>query len=331
MNNRHLRVFTIAEYTHYVLDDPRVKQIIDSFVRYQRVADKMIDAFDMLIDEGQLRFDSTEELNIAREFNRATETTKRDALTRMIDKIHDFATPIYLRDVMRRTESEPHPNVSDMPLIMFKAFAKHPRFSEYLFTGRIDLISGAYFTKDIDLARQKYLVFALFIWTFFDAKSLYDRRSETYYDEAPIDVHASSNATSALQLKVQRMSTSSERLRFLALFRDFIHFDMWESGDYAKRAKEGTVMRLRFSSTMPGQVVIQTCATTLSNCNTVYLITGESMAYLTERYHTADTPLVRLGYFFTCRACESPKAAYFAASSETREFYCDEKCFYSVK
>lgn len=329
--NTHLRLFTIAEYTKYILDDPRVKAIIDAFVLYRSVADKMIDSFDFLLDEGILTFKTSEEMRIAREFNQASEATKRAGLARIIEGIHSFPDRLDLRAVIGRNETDSHPNITDIPLIMFKAFATHPQFADYLYTGRIDLLSGAYLTKEMDLVRQKYLVFALFIWVFYDAKSLFDRRSETYYDEAPIGISTlPSNASNTLITMARRISTSTERLKFLALFRDYIHFDMFSSDDYAKKSKRGTVLRLRLSTSTTGQVVLQVCEGATSVCNTVYLITSETVAFFTEKYLThPDIPLERLGYFFPCRVCHSPTAQFFFANDNdvVKHFYCGKQCY----
>lgn len=325
----HLRVFTIAEYSKYVLDDPRVKAIIDAFVLYKNVADKMIDAFDFLLDEGLIKFDTAEELRIARIFNQANEETKRAGLARIIDGIHTFPGPFDLRVIVGRNETEAHPNVTDIPLIMFKAFATHSQFAEYLYTGHVDLLSSAYLTKEMDLARQKYLVFALYVWLFYDAKSLYDRRSETYYDEALISVYTSPNATNTMLLMARRISTSAERLKFITLFREYIHFDLWSSDDYAKKVKQGVVLRLRLSTSTTGQVVLQGCESTTRECNSAYLITNETMAFFIEKYLTPDTPLHKLGYFFPCRVCKNATAQFFLAHDNdvVKHFYCDSRCY----
>ena len=176
---------TIESYARYVMDDPQVVAFIKRFKEYQRAADKVIDSFEGLVDNGLLNIESEGELADARAFNQSTEECKNRTLQGFIDDLGTSSFPIEY--VILRDASHAHPNKTDVPLLIFSDFIRNEHFRDYLFKGSVDLLSGAYFAKDIDLARQKYLVFATFLWAFMKPVKVAitdeggQKESDTYY------------------------------------------------------------------------------------------------------------------------------------------------------
>lgn len=132
---------------------------------------------------------------------------------------------IKLRDIVQRNASEQRPNKSDIPLIIFKRFATDPIFKQYLAKGSVDLLSGAYFAKDMDLAKQKYLVFAVYLWLNFKVKHSPEKDMDVYYD---IDYREYTTVDDRVRF------SAWDRNIFIRLFKDYIHFDLWDEGDYKK-------------------------------------------------------------------------------------------------
>ena len=247
--------YTIESYARYVLDDPEVKALMHKFTTYLKAADKLIDSFEGLVDSELVKFDSQEELEAARAFNRVTEETKNTQLKALLSK--KYSVPA-LGDVVKREATEPHPNHTDVPLIQFQQFANTLHFQDYFLTGSLYLMSGAYFAKDIDLARQMHLVFAVFLWSFTEPVILADR--DTFYEYNPLLRH--------------------ERLAFLEKFRDYVHFDLWNEDDYEKKNRTGTVLRLDLDRPETGYVVIQHCGDRPNICNRSVLINEKNLEEL---------------------------------------------------
>lgn len=340
--------YTIESYAHYILDDPQVVAFIKKFKDYQSAADKVIDSFEAIVDQG-VKFESEQELANARAFNQSTEVCKNAHLQEMIDTLGvekgwlDNPREVILPLLLTRKASDEPPNKTDLPLYMFRDFITNEHFKDYLFKGTVDLMSGAYFAKDIDLARQKYLVFATFIWIYMKARSdvLYPdgeiNGTDTYYDfdiveeveSMVLDAAISREDFDKLTLaQLSKRSTIQARGDFLADFKDYIHFDMWHDDDYAKRMKKGTTLRLDLGVEETGLVITQSCAINPNICTKTYLISPYTTEVLRREYLKPETELMRLGHFFKCHQCEQRKANFFIshkASGETH-FYCDLRC-----
>lgn len=318
------KVSTIEQYAHYVLDDPQVKAFIDDYKKYQRVADRIIDSFEGQVDQGILTFDNEEDLKAARVFNRNSEGGKQVTLMLKVrNMIPEAWSKEKLKNIMGRDASQPHPNITDIPLIMFKSFATTKDFDEYLPKGSISALSGAYFSKEIDLARQKYLVFALYLWLFFNAK--YTAKGDLYYKDVYKDMHVS-------EITGKIDGISIQRVEFLRQFKDYIHFDLLRTEDYEKNQKKGAVLRLSLDRPETGFITIQKCGDSSLKCNYTLTADRENTNYLVKEY-LGPNPILelqKLGTFLSCDNCA--KQAYFMASlNKETQYYCDMKCFNRCK
>lgn len=347
------KTYTIEEYAHYVLDDPRIQDMTSRFAKYQKAADKVIDAFEGLVDSGVLVFDDAEELERARAFNASTEICKDVELERLLATLHPdigwIDPELSFDEIAARDASQPHPNKTDVPVIVFYEFATKEEFKDYLYKGSLELLSGAYFAKDIDLAQQKYLVFATFLWAYMDVK-IPEGGGDQYYNyaeccptvEEPDALNASLSLRNnrhynqvvvdgdASPQSLRQISHTAVRLDFLRAFKDYIHFDLWHEDDYDKKKKRGTIMRLALDIPITGNVVIQTCGNKGDKCNTMSRINEESFERLSKEYLTPDTELRKLGTFLRCGRCT--KLAYFMVTRNSmNQYYCDLRCFNRCK
>lgn len=354
------KTYTVEEYAHLVLDDPKVREVIEKFTAFQKAADKVIDSFEGLVDSAIVKFDDAEELSLARAFNLSTEECKNTELARIIDATHvdiGWDDPeLSYDEIAARDASQPHPNATDIPIIVFREFVINPNFRNYLYNGSVSLLSGAYFAKDIDLARQKYLVFATFLWSYMTPKTpegggdqyyifaeccprveeeilnglasmttLHERKDYVHYNQATV-------VTNDVVETPGQISHTAVRLEFLEQFKDYIHFDLWNEDDYSKRQKTGTVIRLALDIPETGRVVVQKCGDRGNVCNTTYLINEDELKRLEEEYlgTTTSPVLTKLGTFLRCDRCA--KQAYMLASRKNEErYYCDMKCFNRCK
>lgn len=323
------KLYTLQQYAHYVLDDPRVDAWIKRFKTYQRVADRIIDACDAYIDTGVVTFDAIEQEAVTR-YKKAMERVKNEELERMIEEIHPPYWAHYkLASVARgKTNSPNAPRREDMPLLMMKRFVCDQHFRDYLFKGVVPLIAGPYFRDDIDLARQRYTIFALFLWIRTDGCHDFKHGTYSYYEEA-----ISGANTVYLSPRDKVRSTVANRLELLYRFKAFIHFDMWEPADYRRRNKKGEVMRLRLRSYDTGQIVLQQCDGPTHECNEYYLINQEILAHLALRFHSPEEQLTPFALVFRCDYCGKHSASFLTQEHATLQsettplFYCDKACF----
>ena len=306
---------TIDQFAHYVLDDPKVKAFIEKFTTYQKTNDKLIDSLEELIDSAGLTFDNEEELKVAREFLRNAEARKNETLRKLIvdiEPLGDVITGLPVFDAIsknniRRRERLAIASQSDVPLLVFREFALSDEFKDYLFKGSVPWMSSAYFAKDMDLAQQKYMVFATFVWAAMveevtqEAKFLYNFRLTFHYDYL---------------------------INFLSFFKDYIHYDLWDEGDYTKRGKTGTVLRLALDTTETGSVVVQECGDMPISCNKTIFLDRESMYALKEAFEKKQ--LMRLNTSLRCQHCM--KQAHFLARQDNQNaYYCSQRCFNCCK
>lgn len=309
---------TIIEYAQYVLDDPRIKEFVRKFKTYQAVADRLMDSFELLVDNGVLAFKNDEELEIARSFNHGNEKTKNRELWRMIEKDlypHDewkkemFGAGSFISAVALRGADKPHPNVTDMPLIMFHAFAMDKSFGSYLFKDTLSFLNGTYFSKEIDLARQRYLVFAVYLWT-----------------------KTQSNQQGFFELNEWPEHTRIRSL-FLNEYKSYLHLDVWHSSEYLGKNKKGSIMRLWLATPTTGSIVVQRCGERSISCNKTYSLDtqGDLMtlrgAYLRAGLVNEAQQLVKLGLSFECRHCQNETASLYSPESKEMHFYCNQECF----
>lgn len=320
---KQYQVRTIIEYAQYVLDDPRVIAFIEKFMTFQAIGDRMMDAFEGMVDAGLLVFKNDEELRIARSYNTSVhQKAKNDELHRMIQ--NEIFPPewrlskeaLTVRNLVKKGADQPHPNFTDIPLIMFYEFAQDRAFGRYLYGETLHFLSGTYFAKDIDLARQRYTVFAIYLWVRMDAKSTFDTKSDTFYEfTQPVE--------------------TQRRVSFLKEFRNYIHLDLWDSSEYKKKQKDGVIMRLRLATFDTGSIVVQECRETSGTCNKVYTLNkqDDDIAFLQKAYPVSDEGerkgLKKLGLFFQCRHCQKATASFYSPLSKEAHFYCDSACFRS--
>lgn len=325
------KTYTIESYAHYILDDPQVKAFIESFKLLQKAADKWIDLFEPLVEQELLKFDSEEELAKARQFNRFTNVSKNRLLQEMIQTLNQEEEwpPIKdIADIMIRDESQPHPNRSDIPLLIFRDFANNVYFNDYLFKGSVNIMNTLYFSRDIDLARQKYMVFAVFLWCFMDPhRIIVDDMpaSDMFYDYAP---HTNKIIVEDVESLIDegRKSTVEKRLQFLQDFKPYIHFELWNEDDYAKTLQEGAVLRLDLERSDTGNVVIQDCPDRPNICNRVYLINDINLPILEEEYLQPITVLRKLQASLKCEHCG--KRAYLL--DKMKRSYCTQQCYHKI-
>lgn len=192
--------------------------------------------------------------------------------------------------------------LSRQEALLFLCFGEFLR-SPY-FRGLDALISG----YEPELVRGKSLsheyLFALFLWT----RLAYDKREglglaalERYgFDFASEDTPES--------------STVDDRIEFLGLFRDYIHYDVLSATEYQS---EGSldVLRLNLRLRFPGYAWLTHCAERSNDCNTGFPVTPSKVREL--RTYTPHLEPARASH--QCYTCGKYLAIYV-------NFTCSRAC-----
>lgn len=300
---------SIEEYAAYVLADERV----DRTLKKIEASNRMAQHFTSLESDGARI--NKDELVYAEGYRKALRRTGEKNVLEIIRKsmperwlflnnINDIAHNVIAGE----------PSYDDLPIIMLWHFASHVKFRRFLVTG--DLV---WFNNVLPAERRLQFVFALFLWLEMDAR--YDMQTRrAYYVKAQADKLGSSREN-------RLVSTVSERKRFIVLFKDYIHTDVWTAQDYDKQGKQGTVIRLRLTDSLTGQIVVQECGERSASCNKLYLVNAETTEKI-EGLYLKQGKLLRSSQSseppnlsFQCHACGNEGACHFKPMCEPVVFY----------
>jgi hypothetical protein len=316
------RLFTIEQYSAYVLNDKRVVSILERFFSYKKLGKEALDFIKQNKQAESARDEFLGDLASTTEHN----------LRGMLASVHPDRWMNESIDVIAAREHRikgPYGEMasrSDLPLIIFRRFTSHYDFKDYLFTGQVPLMNSTYFLKELDKERQLHMVFSVFIWLTMDGKQYNEKhQASAYYSEGS---HKLGGIEMYRSEATNNRSTYEDRYDFLESFREYIHYDLWGSQDYVKRRKTGKVARLRLSTGQCGNVVLQSCSGSEKGCNDLYLITEDILYFLKQTYLSVPyPPLTKLSLTFHCRHCGNENASHLVPEENTRDFYCDIKCY----
>lgn len=309
---------SLEQYATSILEDERV---IDTLKKIN-ASNRMHQHFLTL----PLEKVSAEELAYAGRYRDALKRAKEKAFKEIIRKSMPDRW-LYVNDLSAIAHNTivGEPSYDDLPIIMLWHMSVDVSFRPYLLDGVLP-----WFGTLPDEKTQQF-VFALFLWVKMNAR--YDSvRGRSFYVKAEAELPFNAPITMTLDERRQ-ISTVADRLSFIGLFRGYIHTDMWTAEDYDKQGKQGLVMRLRMTSPLTGNIVIQECGEKTAKCNKLYAASALNIETIRSAYldqgrllrvsqSTAPPELT-----FQCKHCASDKASIFLHVNRRIHFYCDIKCF----
>ena len=316
---------SIEQYAAFILADERVVKTLNKIEASNRMADHFL----TLPSDGTVR---NEDLLYAEGYRKAIRRTKEknvlDIMRKSVPSVWLFVNNI--REIAYNVIAG-QPSFEDLSIIMLWHFVSHPEFRQFLVTDEVPYLNNSTpLTSStgniLSSERRLQFVFALFLWLEMDAQ--YDSQTgRTYY------VKAQDEAAIKSMRDKKKASTVTGRKRFIGLFKDYIHAELWTSEDYNKEGKQGIVLRLRLTDSVTGQVVIQECGEKIGTCNKLILITPASTEMIVENYLNTGKLLrssqetVAPLLSFQCAHCGNPGASHFMALAEPIVFYCDMNCY----
>lgn len=322
---------SIDEYALFILEDERVKEALKKIDTSHRMHDHFL-AF-------PLDKVNADELAYMARYRDALKRAKEKSILEILRKSMSSRW-LYVSDLegIAHNVIAGEPSYEDLPIIMLWHFATDPAFRPFLLDGVL-----LWFSDSLPSERTRQFVFALFLWLKMDVR--YDSvRERSYYVKAEPELTKAHRLLSHADRLL--VSTVSDRLHFIELFKDYIHTDLWRAEDYDKQGKHGIVVRLRLATSIPGQVVLQECGEKTIRCNKLYMASEDSVkkiqsVYLEQNRLLRMSPLQQqqqqpTELTFQCRQCGSGWGSACMFMSMKREeqkpnFYCNMKYFYDSK
>lgn len=292
---------SIERYAGFILSDRRVIDALVQIADSDRMAQHFLQLSLENVDAGERRFAN----RYYKALNYAKEQSVRDIITKSMPESWVYSAN--LEDIAQNT-TVGQPSYEDLPLILLWYLSQDTQFMPYLLTGKL-----AWFGP-LPIERTQQFVFALFLWLKMDAR--YDAATgRAYYVEAPQETSSS------------LVSTVNDRERFIELFKSSIQTDLWNAEDYKRQHKHGVIIRLRFSVAQTGQIVVQSCGEKTPKCNTLYLVTADTIVKIGEAYlNLGKLKKTQAMLHFPCHYCGNQNACLFISVSEKIHFYCDKMC-----
>lgn len=297
---------SLASYAAFILNDTRVKKILQELEVSNRVADR-------------LKSTLGEEERFGSFYRERIEDAKRQSLLAIVEKTVPARWLLRMhnmKDVIAGRTGADGPKKEDTAVVMFLHFLTDVDFQPYLLTGRLP-----WFPAPLPKQNQQQFVVALFLWL--KMNSVLDNKRRVQYYVKAIDSIVKQIVDEEAS---ETVSTVDNRREFIRLFGDYIHTDVTTADDYREKGKTGTVVRLRFTTDQTGLIVIQTCGDKAKECNQLYKVTENSLAELVRRYlrDPANLPTRPL----QCAYCTLSHAAFFHPE-ELNGFYCNIECYNS--
>lgn len=314
---------SIEQYALFILNDERVIATLRKIDASNRMNDRFMTI--------SLEDVSDDELAYIARYRKSLTASKEKSLLHIIrQSMPDRWLYLNNLDDIAHNVIAGEPSYKDLPIIMLHHFASYPEFRVYLLERQLPWFGP------LPSERTQQFAFSLFLWLKMDAR--YDKETgHSYYVKAvDIQLQPIAKGSRFIPPTVDRriVSTITDRLNFIELFKEYIHSDVWTSSDYDKQEKQGIVLRLRLSDSVTGQIVIQECGEKSSKCNKLYLVTETTIKklqvdYLDQgRLLCTSQGVVSPTLTFQCRQCGSHDASHFPIPlAKTLHFYCDYYCF----
>lgn len=303
---------SLAEYANGILNDSRVKELLSSITISNEVAEKVIASVPLEMGKESFLY--------AHHYIDALRQAKRSSLIQIVEQAMPWKwmpLSIHIIAAANGTQEEGEPQARDLPFLMFCFLLLDPDFQPYVLEGKLPwLLAPLPARKD----RVDLFVVSLFLWLKMDWRYSEERRVSYY-------VRAEEKSK-----KKRDISTVESRERFLYLFGEYLHTDLWTATDYNEQGKEGTVLRLRVTDARSGLIVVQSCGKVSNECNNLYMVTAEVIEQLRNTLLASNVltrsapPNASTFISFQCSRCGDGNACLFHPSDTTR-FYCNAMCY----